>query len=178
MRRHHGDSRRDAGRAGAPRSGGPRRRRGVIAALVIGTLLAVGALAFVLYPVFFGVVASARRVAALTPRHAPRANRRSPRCARSSSIARRASCRTPTTRSSRRGTRSEAVARCVATTRGRGSRAPRRRRDRGGGARVSREPRVVSRRAGHVPSPTRCIARIADGTYATGAPVAAHLSTR
>jgi len=38
----------------------------VIAALVIGTLLAVGALAFVLYPVFFGVAKQAVVVA--TPR--------------------------------------------------------------------------------------------------------------
>lgn len=35
----------------------------MIAALVIGTLLAVGALAFVLYPIFFGVSRSASRVA-------------------------------------------------------------------------------------------------------------------
>ena len=50
-----GDSRRDAGGAGTSRGRGPWRRHGVIAALVVGTLLAVGALAFVLYPVFFGV---------------------------------------------------------------------------------------------------------------------------
>lgn len=38
----------------------------MIAALVIGTLLAVGALAFVLYPVFFGV--SRQQPALITPR--------------------------------------------------------------------------------------------------------------
>jgi hypothetical protein len=39
----------------------------MIAALVIGTLLAVGALAFVLYPVFFGVARSDRRTVSAAP---------------------------------------------------------------------------------------------------------------
>ena len=113
----------------------------VIAALVIGTLLAVGALAFVLYPVFFGV---ARQTDGCRDRRgSTKASRRSRRCVRSNSIARRAS--SPTSDYAELKTRytKEAIS-AMRRADGRRRRGALGRRDRGGGPRLSRDARDVS----------------------------------
>ena len=151
----------------------------MIAALVIGTVLAVGALAFVLYPVFFG----APRPGAVATRASSRDRRDerppSPRFARSSSIAQPgklsdadyAELKTRYTEQAIDAMRREAHA--IAGELGRPATTRSRRRF----ARIGRTTRRV-RRAVRVRSPTPRFARTVGGTYATGAPIAAHLSRR
>ena len=146
----------------------------MIAALVIGTALAVGALAFVLYPVFFGV----KRRAHSFPRRAS-----TPSATRPSSALREIEFDRAT------GKLSDADYAELKTRYTKDAiTAMRREKSPGDGTpaddeieaavRDYRDSHATCPTCGPRPEPMPSSARTAGGTYTTGAPVAAHLSTR